>query len=115
MRVMGDFNAKAGSSRIVPITGSNGLDEINTSSKRLLNLCVEHEVRLVNIWYRHHPRGLCTIHGYHQMQNVKPNCLHRHSPEMEILHQKLQNIGPEVDCYTDHNLLVATMKVRLNN
>ena len=58
--VMGDFNAKVGKLSSTPVTGPGGLGEINSAGERLLDFCTEHNLRLVNTWFTHHPRRLYT-------------------------------------------------------
>ena len=54
--VMGDRNAKVGSSAKGNIVGKCGLGERNERSERLIQFCEENKLTICNTWFQHHVR-----------------------------------------------------------
>jgi len=61
--VLGDFNAKVGKGRWSSVVGEEGLGELNTAGERLIDFCMEQDIRLTNTWFKQHPRRLYTWTG----------------------------------------------------
>ena len=112
--VMGDFNAKVG--RREPSAMSSavrlyGLGETNEAGEQLEDFCLEHKLALANTMFKQHPRRLYTW--------TSPDGNTRNQIDyISIAHRwktSLMNCRtyPGADCDTDHQLLVATLKVRL--
>ena len=112
--VMGDFNAKVGRrepSAMSSAVGLYGLGETNEAGEQLEDLCFEHELALANTMFKEHPRRLYTW--------TSPDGNTRNQIDYISIAQRwktsLMNCHtyPGADCDTDHQLLVATLKVRL--
>ena len=58
--LIGDFNAKVGDMSVPPVTGNEGLGQINSRGERLIDFCMEQELTLANTWFKQHPRRLST-------------------------------------------------------
>src|ERR1043165_6261300 len=61
--VMGDFNAKVGeqmTDEYPTVVGKGGLGSGNEAGERLVEFCLDNELRLSNTWFEHHPRRLYT-------------------------------------------------------
>ena len=88
-----------------------GLGETNEAGEQLEDFCLEHELALANIMFKQHPRRLYTW--------TSPDGNTRNQIDyISIAHRwktSLMNCRtyPGADCDTDHQLLVATLKVRL--
>ena len=113
--VMGDFNAKVGrreSSAVLSAVGLYGLGETNEAGEQLEDFCLEHELALAITKFKQHPRRLYTWTN-------SPDGNTRNQIDYVSIVQRwktgLMNCPtyPEADCNTDHQLLVATLKVRL--
>ena len=112
--VMGDFNAKVGRrepSAVSSAVGLYGLGETNEAGEQLEDFCLEHELALANTMFKQHPRRLYTW--------TSPDGNTRNQIDYISVAQRwktsLMNCRtyPGADCDTDHQLLVATLKVRL--
>jgi len=109
--VAGDFNAKVGGTRIAPVVGSDEIGDINEAGERLLDFCLNHELLLANTWFKHHPRRLYIW--------TSPEGVTRNQIDYIGISQRWRSCinncktYPGADCDSDHNLLVATMKIRL--
>ena len=113
--VMGDFNAKVGrreSSAVLSAVGLYGLGETNEAGEQLEDFCLELELALAITKFKQHPRRLYTW-------TDSPDGNTRNQIDYISIVQRwktgLMNCPtyPEADCNTDHQLLVATLKVRL--
>ena len=112
--IMGDFNAKVGRrepSIMSSALGLYSLGETNEDGEQLEDFCLEHVMALANTMFKQHPRRLyaCT----------SPDGNTRNQIDYISIAQRwktsLMNCRtyPGADCDTDHQLLVATVKVRL--
>ena len=112
--VLGDLNAKVGAkdpSELTAVVGPYGLGEMNEAGERLQDFCSEHELALANTMFQHHPRRLYTW--------TSPESKTRNQIDYRAVAQKWKAsliscktcLG--ADCNTDHNLLVATVKVKV--
>jgi len=111
---MGDFNAKVGRrepSAMSSAVGLYGLGETNEAGEQLEDFCLEHELALSNTMFKKHPRRLYTW--------TSPDGNTQNQIDYISVAQRwitsLMNCRtyPGADCDTDHQLLVATLKVRL--
>ncbi|CAF2370343.1 unnamed protein product [Rotaria sp. Silwood2] len=112
MMMMGDFNAKVGKQNVIgPAVGPFGLGEANDAGDRFREFCEEHELILVNTWFKKHPRRLYTWKS--------PDGKSRNQIDYITINQKWKTsvmdctTYPGADCDTDHHLLVATTRIRL--
>jgi len=109
--IMGDFNAKVGNVNIPPVTGGEGLGKINERGERLIDFCMEQEICLTNTWFKQHQRRLYTW--------TSPDGNTKNQIDYIGINRKWKTCinncktYPGADRDTDHNLLIATMKVRL--
>ena len=112
--VMGDFNAKVGRrepSAVSSAVGLYGLGKTNEAGEQLEDFCLEHELALANTMFKQRPRRLyiCT----------SPDGNTRNQIDYISIAQRwktgLMNCRtyPGADCDTEHQLLMATLKVRL--
>jgi len=111
---MGDFNAKVGRrepSAMSSAVGLYGLGETNEAGEQLEDFYLEHEFTLANTMFKPHPRHLYTW--------TSRDGNTRNQVDYISIAQRwktsLMNCRtyPGADCDTDHQLLVATLKVRL--
>jgi len=112
--VMGDFNAEVGRrepSAMSSAVGLYGLEETNQAGEQLQDFCLEHELALANTMFKQHPRRLYS--------RTCPDGDTRNQIDYISVAQRwktsLMNCRTYqgADCDTDHQLLVATLKVRL--
>src|ERR1043165_6219074 len=112
--VMGDFNAKGGEAMTddyPTVVGRGGLGSGNEAGERLVEFCLDNELRLCNTWFEHHPRRLYTW--------TSPDGNTRNQIDYIAIAQKwagsIRNcrVYPGADCDSDHNLLIAKLKIKL--
>jgi hypothetical protein len=110
----GDFNAKVGArdtSALTSVVGPYGLGVMNEAGEQLQDFCMEHDLVLANTMFQHHPRRLCTW--------TSPDGKTKNQIDYIAVAQKWKSsvrnckTYPGADCDTDHQLLVASMKIRL--
>ena len=111
--IMGDFSAKVG--RREPATMSSavglyGLGETNEAGEQLEDFCLEREMALADTMFKQHPRRLYTW--------TSPDGNTRNQIDYVSVAQRWKSLMncrtyPGADCDTDHQLLMATVKVRL--
>ena len=69
--IIGDWNAKVGSQKILGVTGKFGLGVQNETGQRLIELCQENALVIANTLFQQHKRRLYTWtspDGQHQNQ-----------------------------------------------
>ena len=112
--VMGDFNAKVGkqtTDEYATVVGKGGLGTGNEAGERLVEFCLDNELRLCNTWFEHHPRRLYTW--------TSPDGKTRNQIDYIAIAQKwadsIRNCKayPGADCDSDHNLIIAKLKIKL--
>lgn len=109
--VMGDFNAKVGEGEDARIVGKFGLGKRNDAGDRLMQFCQENRFRIANTWFIQPKRRLYTW--------TSPNGQHRNQVDFILCQQRWKSsitstkTLPGADCNTDHQLLVAKMKLKL--
>ena len=91
--------------------GLYGLGEMNEAGEQLEDFCLEHEMTLANMMFKQHPRRLYTWtspdgNTWNQIDYISI---------AQRWKTSLMNCRtyPGADCDIDHQLLVATVKVRL--
>ena len=109
---MGDFSANVGRrepSAMSSAVGLYGLGEMNEASEQLEDFRLEHELALANTMFKQHPRRLYTW--------TSPDGNTRNQIDYISIAQRwktsLMNCRTYPEADTDHQLLVATLKVRL--
>ena len=109
--VMGDMNAKVGNKRHEDIVGQDGLGEKNTRGQKLIDWCTQHQQVITNTWFRHYPRRLWTWRS--------PGDRNRNQVDYITINRRFRNAihqaktYPGADCNSDHNLLVATVEIKM--
>ena len=110
--VMGDFNAKVGSNNGVNgVMGPYGLGEQNEAGQKLIDFCISNELVITNTLFKQHPRRLYTW--------TSPNGNTKNQIDYIMVRKRwrssISNIKtyPGADCGSDHELLVAKMRVKL--
>ena len=110
--VLGDWNAIIGKSfEASDVVGKHGLGTRNERGDRLYEFCMANKLVVGNTLFQHHPRRLWTWSS--------PGDRTRNQIDFIIVQKRwrstLQNVRtrPSAECGSDHQLLVAKLKVRL--
>ena len=110
--IMGDFNAKVGiTDKKETAIGRYGLGECNEAGRRLIDFCEENELRIMNTCFEKTKRRLYTW--------TSPDGKYRNQIDYVLIKQRWKSMvrdvqtRPGADCGTDHELLVATLKLKL--
>jgi hypothetical protein len=109
--VMGDFNAKVGEGAVEGVTGKHGLGERNEAGDRLLEFCAANDLIVSNTWFQLLKRRLYTW--------TSPDGNSRNQIDYFLIKKRWHSSVcatktlPGADCGTDHELLMATIKVKL--
>lgn len=109
--VMGDLNAKVGRGREGAVLGPYGLGDRNERGDRFIEWCEQHNQIIANTWYRHHPRHLWTWRS--------PGDRTRNQIDYITINSRFKRAVtqirtyPGADCDSDHNPVIATIKVKL--
>jgi Endonuclease/Exonuclease/phosphatase family len=111
--VMGDFNAKVGEGTDGGIVGRHGLGERNVAGDKLVEFCAENELMISNTWFQLPKRRLYTW--------TSPDGKHRNQIDYLLVKKRWQSSVcavktlPGADCGSDHELLTASVKVKLKH
>ncbi|XP_042856752.1 craniofacial development protein 2-like [Penaeus japonicus] len=109
--IMGDFNAKVGSREEKPMTGKFGLRDRNTSRDMLVDFCAANDLCITNTMFKQHNRRLYTWTSPNgDYKNQIDYILVKNRWKSSIIATKTL---PGADCGSDHELLIANLKVRL--
>ena len=109
--IMGDFNAKVGDREDARIVGKFGLGVRNDAGDRLVQFCQDNRFRIANTWFIQPKRRLYTW--------TSPNGQHRNQIDFILCQQRWTSSIASIktlsgaECDTDHQLLVAKVKLRL--
>ena len=109
--VMGDFNAKVGSTRIDDIVGPKGIGSINERGEMLVTWCRDHELMIANTWFENHPRRCWTWKS--------PGDRVRNQIDYILVPKRFRNAVkwaksmPGADCGSDHIPVVSRISVKL--
>ena len=110
--ITGDFNAKVGAGEDAPVVGKFGLGKRNEAGDRLIQCCQENRLLIANTWFEQPKRRLYTW--------TAPNGQHRNQIDYFLCQQRwrssIQAVKalPGADCGSDHQLLIAKVKLRFN-
>ncbi|XP_055384420.1 uncharacterized protein LOC129614059 [Condylostylus longicornis] len=113
--VLGDFNAKVGSTQVEGVTGHFGLGDRNERGDRLIQFCQENKMKIANTWFSLPPRRLYT------WKSPQDNDLRtvRNQIDFILVNRRFGSFVSRVSTYpgadvrTDHNLLLANIKIKL--
>ena len=111
--VIGDFNAKVGkyNGGGGNTIGGHGLGEQNDAGERLVDFCEGNSLRIMNTWFEQPKRRLYTW--------TSPDGKHRNQIDYILINKRWNSTirdvrtKPGADCGTDHELLVATVQMKL--
>lgn len=110
--VMGDFNAKVGCGKREEVVGDFGLGTSNERGDRFVQFCQEQDLIIMNTFFKLHPRRL-----YTWISNANRNV--KNQIDYITVNRRFRNIikstktYPGADVFSDHNLLVATVKLKM--
>ena len=95
--IIRDWNAKEGSQEIPGVTGKFGIGIWNEVGQRLIEFCWENELVIANTLFQQHKRRFYTWT----------------SPDGQQRNQSAKT-RPRIDCGSDHELLIAKLRLKLN-
>ena len=110
--VAGDFNARVGSdSFFLEVCGRHGLGMQNDRGKRLLNFCRGHDLFVTSTAFKHHDRRRYTWQS--------PGVDYRNQTDFILVKNRWKicaensRIYPGPDCWSDHNLVGAVVRLKI--
>ena len=109
--IIGDLNAKVGRQEIPGVTGTFGFGVLYEAGKRLIEFCQENTQVIANTLFKQQKRRLYTWtspDGQYQNQIDYILCGQRWTSST-----KSAKSGPGADCGSDHELLIATYRLKL--
>ena len=108
---MGDWNGKVGSKREHSIVGPYGIGERNNNGERLLDLCQQLKLTVMNTWFEQKESTAYTW--------TSPDKTTRNQMDYILVSERYKNsvknakARPSADCGSDHIPVVMTPKVIL--
>ena len=109
--VIGDWNAKVGQDKTNGTTGRFGLGERNERGDQLVEFCSRNDFQIMNTFFKLHARRLYTWRSPDQTTRNQIDyiiCKTRWRSSVRRV-----TTLPGADCGTDHNLLIADVKIKL--
>ena len=109
--VIGDWNVKVGQEETNGTTGVFGLGERNARGDQLVELCSRNYFQIMNTFFKLHARRLYTWRSPDQTTRNQIDyiiCKIRWRSSVRRV-----TTLPGADCGTDHNLLIADVKIKL--
>ena len=109
--VMGDLNAKVGQERIGNIVGPCGMGEKNERGEKLIEFCQARQLTITNTWFTQPNRRKYTW--------ISPDGKTRNQIDYIMINTRFRNsvkqakTYPGADIGSDHNPVVATVKINL--
>ena len=110
--IIGDWNAKVGSQETPGVKGTFGLGIQNEAGKRIIEFCQENTLVIANTLFQQHKRRLYTwtaLDGQYQNQIDYILCSQRWRSSIQSAKTR-----PGADCASDHELLIAKFRLKLN-
>lgn len=113
--IMGDYNAKIGQGKSGELVGDYGLGDRNERGDRLLIFAQEHQLAIMNTFFKLPARRLYTWVS----PQDKPGNVVRNQIDYLLINKRFRNsiqsakTYPSADIGSDHNALVAKINVRL--
>ena len=109
--IIGDWNTKVGSQETPGVTGKFGLGVQNEARQSLIEFCQENALVTANTLFQQHKRKLYTWTSPDgQYQNQIDYILFSQRWRSSIQSAKTK---PEADCVSDHELLIAKFRLKL--
>ena len=110
--MMGDWNAKVGKTeRKNSHIGIHGMGEQNERGVKLAEFCISNDLTIGNTIFPHHPRRLYTWRSPgERTRNQIDYIMVKQRWRTSLLNVKTR---PDADCGSDHQLLLATTKIKL--
>ena len=111
MYVIGDWNDKVGKQNTAAVTGSFGLGIRNERGDTMVDFCSRNSLVVMNTIFKQHSRRLYTWKSPDKITRKKIDfilCKGRWKSSI-----KRVTTIPGADCGTDHNLLIAIVKIKL--
>ena len=111
MYVIGDWNAKVGKQKTAVVTGGFGLGTRNERGDTMVDFCSRNSLVVMNIMFKQHARRLYTWKS--------PDKITRNQIDYILCTGQWKSSIKRVttihgaDCGTDHNLLIAIVKIKL--
>ena len=108
---MGDWNAKIGKGEEPGTVGRHGLGNRNEAGERLLEFCEEDALFLANTYFELPERRLYTW--------TSPDGQHKNQIDYILGRRRWRSAfqsvktRPDADCGSDHELLTATIRIKL--
>ena len=109
--ILGQWNAKLGSQEITGVMGKFGLGVQNEAGQRLTEFCQENTQFIANTLFQQHKRRLNTRtspDGQYRNQVAYIFCSQRWRSSIQSAKTR-----PGPDCGSDHELLIATFRLKL--
>ena len=109
--VLGDFNAKVGNAGTSHCVGQFGLGKTNERGDTLIDFCEQHNLSIVNTFFKHPKRHLYTWKS--------PGDVTRNQIDYILIKDRFKNsvkrckAYPGADIGSDHNPVVANIKIKL--
>jgi len=109
--IIGDWNAKVGSQKILGVTEKFGLAGQNEAGQRLIEFCQENTLVIANTLFQQHKRRLYTW--------TSPDGQYRNQTDYILCNQRWRSpiqpakTSPGADCGSDHELLIAKFRFKL--
>ena len=109
--IMGDWNAKVGSTTTSGITGKFGLGVRNKAGDRLVEFCQNNSMFIANTFFQQPKRRLYTW--------TSPGGQYRNQIDYVLCNQRwrssiqISKTRPGADCGSDHELLLAKIRIKL--
>ena len=110
--IIGDWKAKVRSQDTPGVTGNLGLGVRNEAGQRLIEFCQENALVTANTLFQQHKRRFYTW--------TSPDGQHRNQTDYILCSQKWRSsiqsakTRPGADCGSDHELLIAKFRHKLN-
>ncbi|CAF3391752.1 unnamed protein product [Rotaria socialis] len=109
--IIGDWNAKVGETAVPGIAGKFGLGKRNEAGEKLIDFCQENHMIITNTCFQQPKRRLytwTTPSGQHRNQIDYILCNRRWKSSITSIKTR-----PGADCGTDHELLLACLRIKL--
>ena len=109
--IIGDWNVEVGSQETPGVMGKFGLGIQNEAGQRLIEFCQENVLVIANTLFQQHKRlyTWTSPDGQHQNQIDYILCSQRWRSSTQSTKTR-----PEADCNSDHELLIAKFRLKLN-